>query len=412
MRPTRIAFTLIAATLTGCAGSSIGGGHSSVPQQVQHTGSRGRLSVPAHIRGAAPPRLPGENVRRYLERVATKIQDSDVDSHIDSDVVGQDRSVIKSVMLSEPQYARENVVFVDQSGRIYSNHRAMAAATHIAKPVPGQPALLTDESGHTFAAPPATEKPRATGGSSGTRSPLYGQPPATTSTGPYRRVYSDPETWWSGGMHVVFPNPATNDNSVGPYGDIGYMYSGGFSSSGADGADAGLQYSAARNVADVFISVASTHLGQVYNTYREFPPNTDVEVDFIIGNGGCTTNCQFNSANLTSFNWGSWVGGGFGGVTIAVQPSNISDWTSYGVVLKDMITIGQSNPPGGVGYDGYAFGYIEADYCGWDGPNYNLCLANGQGAGHYFGQQVPDASVVDVTSGTNGYWEDVGILLY
>ncbi len=391
---------------SGCASNGTPG---SLPSTSRSIAAAGQMQTPATFDGKAPPRLAGESVSRYLERVAEKVADGEVDAHIDADVTGQERSVIRSVMLSEPAYARANVVYVDRAGRIFSNHRAMAEATQILRSVPGRPGIVSDKSGRTFALPPSTRKPTFREAAQ-VRTPLYGSPDSQPHSGPYRRVFSDPEQWYGGGMHAVFSNPATNSRSVGPYNDVGYIYSGGWSNSGNDSADAGLQYSAARNVADTYLLVQSVGFPLTSN-YREFGPNTDVEVDFIIGDGGCTSNCQFNSANLTAFNFGNWTTGGFGGVTIAVQPRNISDWTAYGTVLKDMITIGQSNPPNGIAYDGYSFGYIAVDYCGWNGPTFNVCLGGSGSDYHYYGQQVPNSNVVQVTAGSGNYNEDVGIHL-
>jgi len=80
-----------------------------------------------------------------------------------------------------------------------------------------------------------------------------------------------------------------------------------------------------------------------------------------------------------------------------------------------MITIGQTassvQDEGGVGFDGYAFGEIAADYCGWQGPTINICSRDPGAASHFFSQQVPDANIVQVLPGGNGYDEDVSIIL-
>lgn len=237
----------------------------------------------------APPRFPWETSRQYLTRVVPPITDDQIDSHIDASITGQDRSIIKNVMRSIPTYARENVIYVDQAGHIFANRRSLIATTVLSKPAPGQTGTFVEPSGTQIAVPTFGSKPGSSARSldSVSRRPMYGTPPETLDKGPYRRVYSDPGTWYGGGMHAAFaPNAATLNGSttydVGPYQDAGYIYSGGWSTSGNDAADAGLLYSAARNVANAFISVYSNP-GEITSNAHNYAPNYDDEIDFIIG---------------------------------------------------------------------------------------------------------------------------------
>lgn len=306
-------------------------------------------------------------------------------------------------MMSEPEYKRENVIFLDKGGHLFANHRALASATKILKPVPGVQGMLTDGT-RMVVAPPTSEKPNSNyRDPSSLRSTKYGTPSSTTTTGPYRRIYSDPGQWWDADMHASFASPATNSASEGPYGDTGFIYSGGWSSSGADSADAGLQYSAARNVADLFLVDRSIGGAEIINDLHEFGPDTDIEIAFSIGAGQqpCYRACN-DPANLQAYAFGSWVGGGYGGVTIAIQPTNINDWAAYGTVLKHMVSIGQSNPPDGVAKDGYTFGFVNLGCISFAGPGFNLCWTPTQGAGHYFAQNVPDSNIVESFPITGG----------
>jgi hypothetical protein len=83
--------------------------------------------------------------------------------------------------------------------------------------------------------------------------------------------------------------------------------------------------------------------------------------------------------------WGTWTSGGYGGTTIVQQPANIYDWLANGTVVKDMVSIAQSHPPaGGVAYDGYEFGYIAVDWCGFEAAANNVyCYPSEPSAYHF-----------------------------
>lgn len=139
----------------------------------------------------------------------------------------------------------------------------------------------------------------------------------------------------------------------------------------------------------------------VYNTSQEFLTDATLEIDFVIGAGGCTSNCYnpTNPADLSTFVWGSYVAGGFGGITVAEQPADLGDWKSYGTVLKDMVSLGQDSVAGqgGVAYDGYTFGSIGFIYCGWSGPFFNHCSNRQDHSGYHIEQYVPNSYVVQTS---------------
>jgi len=398
----RALFIVAVIAFSGC-----GGGANITPLP------NGRVAADPHTAsiGRAPALyVRGEHVEHYFNRVARKIADSEVDANIDSDIVGEERATIRWVMLHEPLWARESVIFVDRAGRIYANKRRLIATTRIARPVPGAVNTFVDQTGHRFAGPVVTAKPGRT--ALGERHPEFGTPSATTNTGPYRRMYSDPGVWYSGGLHAFIPSGATNATSEGPNGDTGFVYSGGWSSSGDDQVDAGLQYSAARNVSNLFMKLASSGEGVVTDLGADFRADSDVEADFIIGTGGCINtppNCSFQSPFLTAFAWGAFLSGGFGGRSISMVPANMNDWTASGVVLKDMVSIGQNQntQPDGVFHDGYVFANIPVDYCGWSGPTFNVCYHSDRTGYH---GQVVYPSMIQIFPGTT-YDELVGITI-
>lgn len=178
-------------------------------------------------------------------------------------------------------------------------------------------------------------------------------------------------------------------------GDTGYVYGGGWSTSGNDSVDAGLIYSAARGVTNLFYADHFNYGngviggGSYYNSQVDYAPNTDLEVDFIIGNSGCSQSCVGDPNALTDFVWGTYAyGGGFGGTTLGFRPNNLSDWEGSQTVLKAMASIGQNanSQSDGVYHDGYSFGVIAMDYCGWEGQGFNYCYQSAPQA--YYAQTV------------------------
>jgi hypothetical protein len=137
-------------------------------------------------------------------------------------------------MLEEPKALRENVVYVSRDGNIYANRASLKAGTHIRRRIPGMNAVA-DESGKIYPVPPFLPKPTVfphpTGQSKSRivsmsqavplqqeRRLQYADPPPTTSTGPYYRIYSDPGTYTAGLMYAIVPCNATSSSSQGPYG--------------------------------------------------------------------------------------------------------------------------------------------------------------------------------------------------
>jgi hypothetical protein len=383
---------------SGCAG---GGAGALSPKAQGSRDTQQAKPMPVVSNQRAPRYLHGETVEHYFDRVARKIEDKDVDANIDASIVGHDRDVIRSYMLSLPKWAREHVTYVDKDGRVYANRQSSVSALHIGHLVAGTTNTYVDQNGAPYSVPPLTEKPEsAARAPHGSRAPLYGTPPATTSTGPYRRAYSDPSIWYAGGLHTIVPVGATSSSSEGPNGDTGYVYSGGWSSSGSDQVDAGIQYSASRGVLNLYYRDAFNYNGNrggyaVTDLSVDYAPAVDLEVDFIIGNSGCTQSCVGDPNNLTTFVWGDYAyNQGYGGTTLGFAPQSLSDWKSSSTVLKAMVSIAQNSnsQPDGVFHDGYSFGVIAIDYCGWSGQGFNYCYQPGYQSAYHF-QSVPASMV-------------------
>jgi hypothetical protein len=275
------------------------------------------------------------------------IADVDVDKHIDSDISVADRKIIRAVMLDQPTTMRKNVIYVDKAGHIYSNRSALAASTILRKLIPGTNAVY-DEAGRVTPLPPHSVKPKTITLSGGKRTPSYSDPPATTSTGPYRRIYSDPGYTYEFAQVSLPCNATSVDGSVvnyqGPAGDTGNIYAGGWSNSGNDTADAGFQYSASRNAYDVYMVLSSTGQGQIFNHNLSPQCGQTAFLSFYVTSGSVNTNVSLNGQNYYP-------------LTLAEQASNQSDWYGPGDVLKYMVSIAQlSGPVGGVAHDGYEFG--------------------------------------------------------
>ncbi len=275
------------------------------------------------------------------------IADADVDKYIDSSISATDRKVIRAVMLDQPKTMRKNVIYVDKSGHIYSNRNALAASTILRKPVPGQNAVY-DEAGRVIPLPPHGPKPKTVAASGKVRHPSYSDPPAVTSTGPYRRIYSDPGYTYEFAQISLPCNATSVDGSVvnyqGPAGDTGNIYGGGWSDSGNDTADGGFQYSSSRNAYDVYMVLDSTHQGQIFNHNLSPQCGQTAFLSFYITSGSVNTNVNLNGQNYYP-------------LTIAEQAANQADWYGPGDVLKYMVSIAQL--PGtvdGVAHDGYEFG--------------------------------------------------------
>ncbi|HTD32304.1 MAG TPA: hypothetical protein VK665_01485 [Candidatus Elarobacter sp.] len=280
---------------------------------------------------------------------STFVSDADIDKNIDPGLSTHDRQIVRSAMLEQPPFARKNLVFLDAGGRIYSNRSALLKTTSIRRRVAGKNAVY-DEAGRVVPLPPRQTKPGLADHGvrpSGMRAPLYGDPPETTLTGPYRRLWSDPGYTYAFAQ-VSLPCNATAVqyqpvNYVGPAGDAGQIYSGGWSNSGGDQADAGLVYSASRNQYDEYLVVSSNSAGQIFNHTLSPSCGQTAFLTFYITPSLINLNISLNGQNAYP-------------LTLSEPANNQNDWYGPGDVLKYMVSIAQ-NPDPSIGYaqDGYDF---------------------------------------------------------
>lgn len=191
------------------------------------------------------------------EVIPSPISDAAVESHIDTTMPAADRDVIKNIMLHIPQIARANVIYFSQNGKVYANHAALKREVELLRPAQGLVSTYVGRDGKLLAGPPALPKPREI--ADGLTHRMYMNPPPVTTTGPYRRLYSDGAFHYTYASASIAPRscPLTPTATQGAAGDTGYIYSGGWSGSGRDTADGGFQYSAAHDVFNLFIKVAS-----------------------------------------------------------------------------------------------------------------------------------------------------------
>lgn len=344
VRPRVVALSILALSMT-CLTEGCG--------RTPHAGS-----VLPSTPGAAAPvdalKVPGTSLKDQLPVIA----DDAIDANIDAALPADERSLMRETMRRLPAYARSNVVYVDTNGHIYANHAALKAGTHLRKPVKG---AFVDERGKLYAAPPEQRRPnllrapppgtraasRTHRASSARRLREY-NPPQTTNSGPYFRFLPAYFGYTMAEFGLTVPHGATTYNSVGPQGDIGYVYTGGWNEDGSDSVDAGFQYSAARDVMNVFLSSSASGLGQVYNN----------SMNFVVGRESGAL-FHFDGTNIYATGYGYNEFGQVIGLSVVEQPRNARSWASGQDVVKYMVTIGQAPTPiadPGFYLDGYSFG--------------------------------------------------------
>ena len=305
---------------------------------------------------AAVP-LSGPSLKDQLPPVA----DDQIDANIDAALPADERNVMRETMRRMPANLRSNVVYVDKTGRIYANRLSLKQGTHLRKRDKG---FFIDERGQRYAAPPLQPRPSLSGrrahaagssrasrsartAASGRRTQEY-DPPQTTNSGPYWRFLPAYPGYTMAEFGVTVPHYATTYNSVGPYGDIGYVYSGGWNEDGSDSVDAGFQYSAARDVMNLFLSSSASGLGQVYNNSMNFVVGRESGVLF-----------HFDGTNLYSTGYGYNEFNQVIGLSVVEQPMDGRSWASGQDVVKYMVSLGQGPVPiddPGFYLDGYSFG--------------------------------------------------------
>lgn len=289
---------------------------------------------------------------------ARVVTDSQVDAYIDSTLPIFERSIIKRVMLTLPLNARENVAFFSSDGKLYANSRRLKSQMRIYSPVSLGSNIYVDDTGHRFAGPPDTSlsatrdrtarrpvRPNANGSCA--------TPPASDSSGPFRRVY------WCGyssfGANVTLPCFAMPPSYTGA--DTGYEQSGGFSRFG-DAADAGFFYSNRNNWYSLFLSVFSNHRFSVLGGSLQYKCGVPPSGNYL---GGAGISFLAFATELATFATGYQTDGTLRTFSLvqdvqAIEGWNTAGFSGEGVVMKQMTTIAQD--PSALGYvpDGDSFG--------------------------------------------------------
>ncbi|MBT2291464.1 hypothetical protein J7E73_20530 [Paenibacillus albidus] len=262
-------------------------------------------------------------------------QDQQIQSKIDSLVTGKERTIMAEVLSRLAPEDRENVMFVDENGKIYSNKVAIIDSTENYTSIGDNQYRST--SGLTITGPGNYAEPIDTAADD---SPLGGEfftnggefstnsviPTQTGGSGPYRRVYSnDGFSWMS--TYVTLPGGTNikDSNSTGLL-DTAFVYLGGWSSN-STGIDAGMQHSTA------YDDWAPTTLANnaMQPSPIRFKANQDIYMKFYITNT--------NEATLAV----SGIGTDGVSKTVTIVRAGVSGWNKDGIGsrLKRMTTIGQ-----------------------------------------------------------------------
>jgi hypothetical protein len=188
--------------------------------------------------------------------------DNTVADQIDPRLNAWEHATIAQVMSNLDPEDRENVIYVDENGSIFTN-----------KPELKQGVVLT----------PASEvvaAERFAGGMSVSQE--LAAPSCTSTTGPYRRVYSNASySWLSTYVHLPGTTAEIKEYSVNGSGDTAYVYSGGWGANG-DVVDAGFQHSPTYDNWSAIITVNGSPLSYT----PRFLSNQDVNLKFYVPSNG------------------------------------------------------------------------------------------------------------------------------
>lgn len=255
-------------------------------------------------------------------------QDQQIQSKIDSLITGEDRTIMAGVLSRLAPEDRENVIYVDESGQIYSNKKALLDSTESYTSIGENQYRST--SGLTITGPGNYAEPIDTAADD---SPLESkfstnsvEPSQTGGSGPYRRVYSkDGYSWVSAFVTLPGGTNIKDQNSTGLL-DTAYVYLGGWSST-STAIDAGMQHSTQ------YDDWAPTTLanGTMVPSPIRFKANQDIYMKFYI--------TDTNEATLAV------SGIGIDGVSkpATIVRAGVSGWNKDGIGsrIKRMTTIGQ-----------------------------------------------------------------------
>lgn len=256
-------------------------------------------------------------------------KDQQIQTKIDSLITGNERKIMADVLSRLDPEDRDNVIYVDESGDIYSNKPSLKASADSYTFI-GNNQYRSAKSGLTLTGPGNYSEPIDT---TADDNPLEDQysiqsvpPTETGGSGPYRRVFTnDGYSWMS--TYVTLPGgPNMKDNDSAGFFDTGYVYLGGWSSN-STGIDAGMQHS---TTFDNWTPVTLAN-HTMFPAGVRFKSNQDIYMKFYI--------TAPNEATLAV------SGVGIDGVskTITLVRDGVSGWNKDGIGsrLKRMTTIGQ-----------------------------------------------------------------------
>lgn len=338
---------------------------------------------------------------------------------IDSDLSAGKKAVLAKVIAGLGPSLHGDLVYVDKAGLIYSNKQSIADAVALHEIVNN---TYVDGSGNRIPVPAFQPEP------SRVKAPFDVNPSPTTSSGPYRRIYTySPFNNTFAVMDFTVPCDAVPYPLQGPAGDTGYIYSGGWDYTGNEYLDAGVQYSAARGQMNLYYRLNKNKAVILQNNFSCGPIEHEIQVAVAGGYLAETVSdvvTDVVTGKLTRIN----------SVTAAQQPSFDSNWTS-GATLKAMVSLAQDPDLiavygyQGVIQDGYFFGApggypsipLRARFGACQTNNLpiggveTICATAPQSFSAWQLQQVPDSDQVRSWNGYgDGYSriEKDGIALY
>lgn len=262
-------------------------------------------------------------------------QDQQIMSKIDSGIEGKDRTLMADVLSRLAPEDRENVMYVDENGKIYSNKVEIIDSTENYTSIGEN--QYKSKTGVTITGTGNYAKPTDTAADDDPLGGLFSAQGGEFSTnsvtptqgggsGPYRRVYSnDGYSWMS--TYVTLPGgDNVQDNNSDGLQDTAFVYVGGWSST-STGIDAGMQHS---TVHDDWAPTTLANSAMQPSPIR-FKANQDIYMKFYITNP--------NEATLAV------SGIGIDGIskTVTIVRAGVSGWNKDGIGsrLKRMTTIGQ-----------------------------------------------------------------------
>ncbi|MFY0573526.1 hypothetical protein ACN28S_03405 [Cystobacter fuscus] len=185
-----------------------------------------------------------------------------VAAQIDPRLNAWEHATIAQVMSNLDPEDRENVIYVDEHGGVFTN-----------KPELKQGVVFTP-------APDGAASKRFEAGTSVSKA--LAAPSCTSTTGPYRRVYSNASySWLSTYVHLPGTTAEIKEYNVNGSGDTAYVYSGGWGANG-DVVDAGFQHSPTYDNWSAIITVN----GNPLSYSPRFLSNQDVNLKFYVPSNG------------------------------------------------------------------------------------------------------------------------------